>query len=193
MRHPSELELALYGGADLGLWRRWRVACHTARCESCAERAAHYRSGRRQIAAAGRRLPFGLDWSRLADEMQANIHVALAAGDCVARPARPRTRLGWRAALALASITAVLLAGWWLDVPKPGVVSQPPRIEQAQQDVVLETTEFGIERKTQGATLALSHPSDERTVLTANTDGVLRARYVDDASGQVTINNVYAQ
>lgn len=193
MRHPGELELALYGGGDLVGWQRWRIACHAARCQSCAELAARYRLDRRQIAAAGRQLPAGLDWGRLADEMQANIHVALAAGDCVARPARPRGRLSWRGALAIASMTAVVLAGWWLYVPRSTFAPPAPRIEQAQQDVVLETTRFGIERKTNGATLALSHPSDERTVLTANTDGVLRARYVDDASGQVTINNVYAQ
>ena len=125
--------------------------------------------------------------------MRANVRVAIAAGECVARTGRPREKLSWRAALALAAMTAVILTGWWLYIPEPAYAPRAPLAELHQQEVVLETTQFSIERRENGTTLALSHPPDERTVLTANTDGVLRARYVDDASGQVTINNVYAQ
>ncbi|MCX6625530.1 MAG: hypothetical protein NTY38_31610 [Acidobacteria bacterium] len=193
MKHPGEAELALYGGGELGGWRKWRMARHIAGCGSCSEGVAGYRSDRDQLAGAIRRLPEGLDWDGVEAEMRANIRVGLAAGECVAHPGRAKDRLSWQAALGLASMTALIVSGWWLHTPEPPYGPSAPRAASYQQDVVLETTRFGIERKQNGSTLALSHPSDERTVLTANTDGAIRARYVDADSGQVTIHNVYAQ
>jgi len=186
------LDLALYGGQDLGGWRKWCIGRHTARCESCAAAASRYASDSRAIATAARRMPPAFDWNRVAGEMRANIRVAIAAGECVAWP-RPAARLPWRAALMATSVAALILTGWWVLLPQSLHRSAQSRATVNQSGVVLETTGFSIERRAEGATLALSHPSDERTVLTVNTDGVLRARYVDDDSGQVTINNVYAQ
>ena len=193
MRHPSESELALCGGGDLGRWQSWRIRQHLAGCVACAEQAARYRSDRGAIAQSALELPEGLDWNGLEAEMRANIHLGLAAGECVSQPVRAEKQLSWKAAFVLASMTAMILTGWWLHIPQPPVGPGGPLAARHQKEVVLETTRFAIERTENGSTFALAHPPDNRTVLTANTDGALRARFVDDDSGQVTINNVYAQ
>jgi hypothetical protein len=113
MKHPDEATLALYAGGDLPLWRRWLVAWHVRRCESCRRTAEIYREDSLGITGAGSILPTDLEWNLMALDMRANIQVGLQAGECVA-PARPHEpKLGWRPAAALASITVVIVSGWW--------------------------------------------------------------------------------
>ncbi len=35
MKHPGEMELALFAGNDLGFLARWRVAVHLRTCADC--------------------------------------------------------------------------------------------------------------------------------------------------------------
>ena len=37
MKHPSEQDLALHAGRDLGMLSAWRVGRHVARCEQCRQ------------------------------------------------------------------------------------------------------------------------------------------------------------
>jgi hypothetical protein len=69
----------------------------------------------------------GIPWNRLAAEMKANIHVGLAAGECV-RDSRlgVSSFLGMRAAVACASVAVLLLASLLLERPAPVAIAEQP-------------------------------------------------------------------
>jgi hypothetical protein len=119
--------------------------------------------------------------------MTGNIHVGLAAGECVAPVIARSQRLnGWRTAAVMASVTVLLMGGWWLNIPPRQSLAKAPQ-------VILENTSNGIELRQDGSSLTLMHSRGGKSVVLASSPGSLRARYVDEETGQVTINNVYAQ
>jgi hypothetical protein len=123
--------------------------------------------------------------------MKANIRLGLAAGECVgpAPAAFVPDRTGWRAAVVMASASLVVLVGWWLNTPLPKVQPEAAHVH----GFVLEATDSGIELKQDDRALTLRHPHAEAVTLSVNTQGSVRARYIDSDTGQVTINHVYAQ
>ena len=188
MKHPSETELALYAGRELGVAARWSLSRHLARCAACRAEVAAFVVARESLAAAVNELPAEVNWNRLAADMKANIHVGLAAGECVG-PVRPaRVRIAWRAAATVAPVAVMVLLGWWLLPSRPGVTRTPEN-----EGIVLEATTGGIELREHGRSLALQHLGDVDVTYSVNAQGALRARYVDSETGQVTINNVYVQ
>lgn len=187
MKHPSEGSLALFAGGELGLLARLRVRRHLSWCHVCREELDSLESSRAWLKEASSELPQGFNWNRMAGEMRANIHVGLAAGECVASPGWHPLAFGLRAALTAAPVALVLLLGWWL---------QPARPKLEPQGVVLEATSKGIELRDGAAVLSLQHPGevkDSDVTYTVSVQGTLRARYVDSQTGQVTIHNVYTQ
>ena len=184
--HPRETQLALYSGGDLSGLRRWLVARHVSTCDRCREEAAGYREASTEMLQSAAILP--KDWERLSAEMQANIHVGLAAGECVGRVPEGRDRIGWKAALVMASITLLVVTGWFLNVPR-----NAPAAQLAEVGIILEATASEMQMKENGAVFSLPHPlSDGLTVSMSGQDSV-RARYLDAETGQVTIHNVYAE
>src|ERR1700683_4194194 len=107
MRHPAEVQIALFVGGDLGRWERWRVARHVASCAGCQHEVQSLRGAStqlRELAAEMPELSNGLSWNRLSQEISGNIHVGLAAGEAIAlfdKPAPAKHRLGWDAAPAV--------------------------------------------------------------------------------------------
>jgi hypothetical protein len=192
--HASEYDLALFAGGDLGFFSRLRVASHLKKCPDCRQAYERFLAARAELKEGGAQLPLHLDWNRLAAEMTANIHLGLAAGEIVAVQPKPRQLTGWRPAMVLASALLVVLAAWWVNRPPPAVLEQAGRnaaIEVPQ--VFVESTASGIELKDHGRMLQLRHPEDTDVATSVSLQGVVRARYVDSESGQVTINNVYVQ
>ncbi len=191
MSHIETSLLALYAGGDLPFHRRWFVSLHLGRCDRCRGKVAEFRREREWFQDAGDELPGGVRWDRLAGEMKANIQVGLAAGECVsqAEPEPKPQRLGWRTAAALASITVVVVSGWWLHMPTPSRVAS----SFDPGDVVLEATADGIEVRQQGESgMTLLHAA-QPVMVSVSVEGSMAARFVDDETGMVTINNVYAQ
>jgi hypothetical protein len=209
-RHPSETQLALLAGGDLGWWERRGIARHVEGCARCREELEALREGREAFRQGASESPAGIDWAGLSEEMTANIHVGLAAGECIAgfeksaNPAKPK--LVWNAALVLACATVVVVCALWLDLPRTewnhlmGALGQVrwSRIGRpvegmiaAQEGVVLEASPAWIQLKENGATMSLLHPRVDGVTTTISTPGSAGARYVDDESGQVTINQVY--
>lgn len=182
MRHPGVETLALHAGGEGGALLRWRLAAHLKACQGCRREVEAFQRARAALLREAAELPAGLDISRLEREMKANIRVGLAAGEIVG-PVEPAGRLGWRVAAGLALATLVVMTGWFLNAPHP----------EAARGVVLQATREGLELKENGRTLTLLQPASTAVTYTVNTEGSLRARYVDSDTGQVTITNVYAQ
>jgi len=182
--HPDEKQLALWAGGDLGLLERWRVSRHVQGCELCESIAGSFHSARLKLRDEIGDLPNGLNWDRLAGEMTGNIRVGVAAGECVGHGVARRERLGWRAAAGLACATLLITTAWWLNIPKPARAS----------GVELEATQIGVELKQNGGALLLNTRAEKGAItFSRSAPGSIGTRYVDSETGQVTINNVYAQ
>lgn len=208
MKHPNEIQLALFAGGDLGLWDRWRIRRHVSRCSRCQSEVAGLRMASERVREAAPDLPKDLNWTRLADEMTGNIRVGLAAGEAIARFDRPvarvrPARLGFNAALVLACATVVFVTAFWTSLPREqaqhlssalqkiftGQTGRHPAI--SQDDVMLEASSSAIEVKENGRTMMLTHPRSDGVTVSINMRGSAGVRYVDDDTGQVTTNKVY--
>ncbi len=191
MKHPNEAKLALYASRDLGPLARWQTRIHLAQCDRCRSEVEAFDDLRAEIDRLNE-LP-GMAWNRMAAEMQANIRLGLAAGECVREPGsigRFRLRLPTRpkALVAYTAAAALVLAGLIIERPAP-----PPVAEHVNPDTVLQATSRGIELQEGGHSITLMHGRARQVTYSVGAQGALRGRYVDDDTGYVTINSLYAQ
>jgi hypothetical protein len=208
MRHPEDVQLALFAGGDLGLWDRWQVRRHVSRCSQCEGEVAALRTASEQVGDALPDLPKDINWNRLAEEMTGNIRVGLAAGEAIARFDRPvarvsPARLGWNAALVLACATVVFVTAFWTSLPREQAQHLTSALQKiftgqtgrhavaSQDDVMLEASSSAIEVKENGRTMMLTHPRSDGGTVSISMKGSAGVRYVDADTGQVTINKVY--
>jgi hypothetical protein len=210
MKHPNQVQLALFAGGDLGFWDRWRVRGHVSACSDCATEVRALQQASKQVTELAAEMPENLNWNQLGEEMTGNIRVGLAAGEAIARfdkPSlvRPR-RLGWNAAMVIACATVVFAAAFWINLPGPqadhllsalrrvrtdriGTLVQHP--VAGTDDVVLEASSSSLQVKENGRTLSLMHPHSDAVTVSVSMRGSLSVRYVDADTGQVTTNKVY--
>jgi hypothetical protein len=211
LTHPSEIQLALFAGGDLGVWDRWRVRRHVSRCSACEDQVQALRAASVQVREVAAELPKDLNWDRLSEEMTGNIRVGLAAGEAIARFDKPvlgrgNRGLGWNAALVLAGATAIFGIAFWTSLPQPqrdNLVAAFRRIRTerigtlvphpalTQDGAVLEASSSVIEVKENGRTFSLMNPRSEGVTVSISMKGSAGLRYVDADSGQVTTNKVY--
>ncbi len=195
--HTSETVLALYVSGDLAWWRRAAVRLHVGRCDRCRRRIEWHRTDLARIREAAAWMPEGVDWNRLASEMTANIHVGLAAGECVAPRPRKSIAVGWRPVAVAAGVAVVLVGAWWLNTPPVlthslGRGGMRPALTEDRRPVV-EATESGIELRENGSSLGVSQGTARPVAVSVNVQGSASARYVDADTGQMTITSVYVQ
>jgi hypothetical protein len=210
MKHPNQVQLALWSGGDLGPWDRWRTGRHVAGCASCASEVQALRTAREHVREVTAQLPENLNWNHLAEEMTANVRVGLAAGEAIARFDKPalsgRPRLGWNAAMVVICATVVFGAAFWINLPRPqmdhllsalgrvrteriGKLVQHPAA--ATEDVMLEASSLSLDLSQNGRTLSLMHPHSDAVTVSVSMRGSVGVRYVDADTGQVTTNKVY--
>lgn len=195
--HPSESNLALFAGGELGFWDRLRIRHHIGNCDKCSRRVEEF-GGIREWMLEQTELPSDIEWDSLAAEMKANIRVGLAAGQCVAAPeeAEP-VRVRWRTAAMAIPVLVVMVAGWLLQSwPRP--LQLHPRESAATaaalaSDPVLKADPQGIGLEANGGTFALMHPRGAAISVSVNGPGAVRTRYLDSETGYVTISHVYAE
>lgn len=205
--HVPETALALYVSGDLSFWRGAAVRLHVGGCDQCRRRIEAHRADQARIREAAAGMPDGIDWNRLASEMTANIHVGLAAGECVAPRPRRAAVLGWRPVAVFAGLVAVFACGWWLNTPP----AQTQALERALRSVwsapgggmrhrladergpVVEATASGIELRENGSSLGVSQGTARPLAVSVSVQGSASARYVDADTGQITITSVYVQ
>jgi len=191
VNHVSESDLALFAGNDLGALGRWRVNRHLRQCKACRCELERFAEAGDLLALESAALPKGAGWDRLSAEMAANIRLGLAAGRIVAPAQAPAEKFTWRPAAVIASATALLITAWWLNVPH-GKQYRAPQ-SAAQSALLVQRTDAGIEVRNGNNTLTLLRPRTASAPVEVSTPGSLRERFVDDETGQVTINNVYAE
>jgi hypothetical protein len=187
--HPDSATLSLHAGGDLGWFAAWRTRRHAARCGECRDEIAAFQ-GMREILPELNELP-ELNWNRIAGEMRANIRLGLAAGECVREGVvgTPRFPLltGFRTALAMAGVIALLVTGLVLERPVPSVMSASVPVVQA--------TRNGIERRAGDQGFALMHGGVkvENVTYSVGAQGTMGASYVDPQTNLVTVTKVYVE
>ncbi len=190
MKHPDQAILALHAGGDLGWFARWRVERHLGQCDRCRDEVDAF-VATREIITDLAEIP-EVPWNRLAAEMRANIRLGLEAGEIVRESDVPLRETPWftgaRAAVALASIVALLVTGILLERPDP-------KLTASNEDfTVVQATADGIQVRTGGQALRLMNPDrldpNQRVMYSTDAQGSMRARYVDPDTGNVTINRV---
>lgn len=204
--HIPETVLALYVSNDLALWRRMVVGWHVSRCRLCRQWIDVYRADRARLREVASEMPAGVNWTKLAAEITANIRVGLAAGECVASRKRKAASPGWRTAAAMAGFAAILGCAWVLNMPSSatrelghafaaiwsGRANATPQLRDGH--LVVELGPSGIELRENGSTvLGLSQDRARLVDVSASVEGSASARYVDENTGQMTITSVYAQ
>lgn len=188
MRHPGDKQLALFSGGESSRTERLLTWWHVRSCDRCHREIEAIQANRALLRRATPEFPAGFNWDRLAAEMTANIHVGLEAGECVGPVMDTKASgISWRPAAAMAGMAAMLAAAWWLNPPR-----QNGMIAAKHSPVEIRTSATGLEMKENGSALILMHRRGQQAPIIVSTPGSLRARYVDQDTGQVTINNVYA-
>ena len=193
MKHPDQATLALHAGGDLHWFARWQTERHLSRCERCRDEVDAF-GATREIFSDLAEIP-EVPWNRLAAEMKANIRLGLEAGECVRSGDLPlrdtAVFTGLRSAVAMASIVALLVTGIILERPAPRA-----NVAAADDTLVIQATHDGIQIRRGGAALRLMNPDrlgpQQRVMYSPDAQGSMKARYVDPETGNVTVNNVYA-
>ena len=141
----------MHAGGDLGWIARWRTARHLAGCEQCTSEVAAFDELRESLPEL-RQIP-EVPWNRLATEMRANIRLGLIAGECVRSSGQPLRDgplfTGARAAVALASVLALMVTGLMLEGPAP-------RMAKSSEPMV-QATVNGIQRRSGDRAFGLMH------------------------------------
>lgn len=207
--HVNDTDLALFATGDLAAWQRLQVSIHVRQCDECRAMVDAYRSDAEYLKVSAQDLPEGVDWDQLSAEMSANIHLGLAAGECVSQPAK-RSEIsspwagfwGWRAAAAASGMVVLLVCAWWLNMPRGDTEamnrvltalwhSGPLGSQEQDQRPVVEASSEGIEFRENGAALGMAamDGAEPLSVTVSNTGA--SAQYMDEDTGQLVITTVY--
>ena len=165
-QHPTEHEIALLAGGDLGPVRRWRLARHVARCEGCRTTAEGYARLRVELGAP-RALP-EVDFEALGHK----IRVALAQAQ--PQPA-PSVAWLWRAAAGIGLATAAVLVALLVPFggPETGLPQTASSAGPSQALPLFQALGNGAEAQ-------------------VTAEGRLSVRSFHQASGLLTITDYYA-
>ena len=199
--HPSPESLALYSRGDLPFLVQRRLRLHVVECAECerqiSQAAAAVTELKREASTETLTAFEAIaDWNTLEREMIGNIVVGVSAARCIEKVGHRRS---WVPRLALgAGLCVLFVAGWVTHIPRQQTEHLTASLSQyfgARQPVrlanVVETTPNGIAVRSQGVTLTILHPGSAVTSRSGNSS--VAARYVDEDTGQLTINNVYGQ
>jgi hypothetical protein len=185
----SEKERALLAGNDAGLWLRLksRLSGRGEDAQAASQRTEIEELTRlRSRMPVFRELPEHFAWDALAAEMKANILVAVEAGEAV-RPQVRHVPVGWKAGLAFAGLAVVMVSGYWWHLP--GRLSPAPPLQQA----VLEARPGGLEVQDRETAFGVMYARESGQQTLSGGQGSVRADFVDEETGQLTVAHVYME
>lgn len=195
-RHLPIHVISLYSGGDLPWWNRFTAGRHIRSCEACSAELRAFAEARGDLREQSEGLPADVNWNRLAAEMKANIHLGLEAGEIAAGrmsmaecqdeyAEEPAYRAFFKPMAALASVAVFLYGATWM------LSKRSANREVASAQILLTTTAEGIEYQGNGSALTLLQGGAKPVAFKVGAGSGLRAQYVDEETGQVTINHVY--
>ena len=196
MRHFSEHEAALASTGDLPFLLKLQSQTHCLVCPSCRARVEDYRSDRSRVdlAVDGFELPRAIKWEQLEAEMLGNIRLGLDI-DAIHQGAGIKTEerfIPWRAAVAIAAMTVIVMTGWFLTGP-----GSRPAISAVAQvrsgGMLLRGDENGVGVESRGSGMILRNVASRSNRIEVGLEGSVRSSVVDQDSGQVTVSQIYVE
>jgi len=195
MKHPSIETLALFAGGELPFLQKWSTRRHVRGCDSCQSEVRAFHEASRVALIETERMPDGVHWESLSAEMRANIHLGLEASEAISAYKPPEESqampsLSWHAiALGCAAACIAVYFYWNAAVHKQEQLAAL----RAPVPVVAAASGDGVKIFDGARELELTNPKDSGSVVlvTISTSGTAATRYVDQDSGQITVNNVY--
>jgi hypothetical protein len=129
--------------------------------------------------------------------MLANIRLGLEVTSLCPPPPlpTPAPALRWRAGVAVAALTLIVLSGWFLSGPgsRPYLRSVPGPVAMVESGPLrLTGGREGVSVESQGAGLILRH-ANASAHFEVGLEGSVRASVVDRDSGQVTVSQIYVE
>jgi hypothetical protein len=211
MRHPFETDLALYAGRDLTGWKRVATAWHVRNCADCQTSVEIFRDVKQQWGDTVDDLPDDVDWKKLSAEMTANVHLGIAAGECVATAgeratAEVRPAWNWHPAAVVAGLVLVFAGAWWLNMPPRTTAAlgdlwnkgtRPSSYSAMYDDhgPIVSASSEGIEFSENGSRVGvnMANMKEAPVVQSVSFNGSASARYINEDTGVVTIATVYGK
>lgn len=194
MKHPSIETLALFAGGELPFLQQWSTRRHVHGCDSCQSEVRAFHEASRAAVSETEIMPEGVHWESLSAEMRANIHLGLEASEAISayKPVEPPTMpsLSWSTVAFGAAMACVAMYLYW-----NAAVRQQEQLAalRSPAPVVVNASREGVGISDGARELLLPNPKDSESVVlvTVSTSGAAATRYVDQDSGQITVNNVY--
>lgn len=197
MKHPSIDQLAMYAGGELAWWTHWTLRRHIGGCAQCQYEVTLFQEAAAAVREEADQMPAGVQWDRLAAEMRANVRLGLEASDAISAYASPLESpaapgMSWRTAALVTGFVMLLSVGYWI-----GAVRKSEQLAAARgpEAVVLEASEraVGLSDGSKGMELQGPRKNQRAAVVTVSTEGSAGAQYVDEETGQITVNHVYVE
>lgn len=197
MKHPSIDKLALYAGGELPFWLRWTMRRHVDGCAQCREEVALFGDVKAAVREETGEMPAGVNWDRLSAEMGANVRLGLAASDAISAyrtpvEMAPAQGMSWRMVALTSAFVLLLSVGYWLNAAKK---SEQMAAMRGPEPFVAQASESAVEMSDGSKAMVLQGPktNTRSAIVTVSTTGSAGAQYVDEETGQVTVNNVYVE
>jgi len=197
VKHPSIQSLALYSGGELPFWTKWTMQRHVRGCAQCQHEVALFRESTESVLAETDEMPAGVQWERLAGEMRANIRLGIEASDAISAygpivESGPSQGMSWRMAALATGFVLLLSIGYWLNAAKK---SEHLAAMRGPEPVIVEASEQGVGMSdgTKGLVLQGPKTNHRAAFVTVSTVGSAGVQYVDEETGQITVNHVYVE
>lgn len=197
MKHPSIDKLALYAGGELPVWTRWMMRRHVDSCAQCQTEIALFGEAAREARAEVEEMPAGVHWDRMAAEMRANIRLGVEASEAISSYSHAADKahgpvLSWRLTAVAAGLILLASVGYWVGAVRK---SEQLAVLRGPDPVVLEASERGVGMSDGVKGMELHGPSSNQRAafVTVSTEGAAGAQYVDEETGQITVNQVYVE
>jgi hypothetical protein len=142
-------------------------------------------------------MPAGMQWERLQAEMAANVRLGLAASEAISAYAthieKPAAMtMSWRMVALTTGFLLLISIGYWVRALQR---SEQLAAMQGPEPVVAEASARGVGMSDGIKGMELQGPRTNHgaAVVTVSTTGAAGARYVDEETGQITVNHVYVE
>ncbi len=173
------------------------VRRHVNGCAQCQAEVALFGDTSAAVREETGEMPASVQWDGLAAEMRANVRLGIAASDAIssygtADDTRPAQGMSWRMAVLAAGFVFMLSVGYWLNASKK---SEQIAAMRGPAPIVAEVSERGVGMSDGSKGMELQGPrtNPRASIMTVSTLGSAGARYVDEETGQVTVNHVYVE
>jgi hypothetical protein len=194
MKHPSIETLALFAGGELPFLQKWSTGRHVHGCESCQSEVRAFHEASRAAAHETEIMPDGVHWESMAADMRANIHLGLEASEAISayKPVAPPSMpsFSWHTVALGGAVACVAMFLYWNAALRK---QEQLAAMRAPAPIVVNASKEGVEISDGARGLSLTNPESSQSgvLVTVSTSGAAATRYVDQDSGQITVNNVY--